>query len=107
MAGAAPVDPQGFRLVTKTLHRINILCYIRQPSSIIQACKASILSEKLLAEQTTVLDRSIAEYPAALAANEQAEEATGAAPSAPSSQHTRRKSWRRCASCGRPPKPMW
>jgi hypothetical protein len=28
---------RGFRLITKTLHRINILCYIRQPSRIIRA----------------------------------------------------------------------
>jgi len=28
---------RGFGLITKTLHRVNILCYIRQPSRIIRA----------------------------------------------------------------------
>jgi hypothetical protein len=30
---------RGFRLITKTLHRINILFYIRQPSRIIRASR--------------------------------------------------------------------
>ena len=42
------------------------------------ASKASILSEKRLAEQMAVLDRSIAEYAAALEANDKAEEAAAA-----------------------------
>ena len=36
MAGAAQLI-RGFRPSTQTLHRINILCYIRQPSRIIRA----------------------------------------------------------------------
>ena len=45
------------------------------------ASKASILSEKRLEEQMAAIDRSIAEYTAVLDANDQAEEAAGAAPS--------------------------
>jgi hypothetical protein len=33
---------RGFGLITKTLHRINILCYIRQPSRIIRARELGI-----------------------------------------------------------------
>lgn len=50
------------------------------------ASKASILTEKRLDEQMAALDRSIAEYAAALDANDRAEEASAAAPPAPSAQ---------------------
>ena len=50
------------------------------------ASKASILTETRLAEQMAALDRSIAEYAAALDANDQAEAATGASPPALSAQ---------------------
>lgn len=50
------------------------------------ASKASILTQTRLEEQMAVLDRSIAEYAAALEANDKAEEASAAAPLAPSAQ---------------------
>ena len=62
------------------------------------ASKASILSEKRLAEQMAVLDRSIAEYAAALEAKNQAEAA------APSGQARAQK--RESARSGRRPKPI-
>jgi transposase len=58
------------------------------------ASKASIVTAKRLEEQTAAIDRSIAEYAAALDANDKAEEA-----SAPRFRvQTWRKNWRPCAS---------
>jgi transposase len=70
------------------------------------ASKASILTKRRLEERMAALDRSIAEYHAALTANDQAEE-TAAAASAPPPARTSRKNWLPCVSDVRRPRPIW
>ena len=47
---------RGFGLITKTLHRVNILCYIRQPSRIIRAkCQGAAAKNWLAAREADLL----------------------------------------------------